>query len=249
MPACAKCGGSHPTSRDVRLCHVGGSEKPRMTDASAIHDAFRNTDLGQSAPAPRRTATATAKPATERQLAFLERLLVERPTYRDVENLWPDVIAKFSAQQASQAIDAAMKVEPEVASTLTSTAAWHDLVPEGRYALPTQEDGHLAFYQVDHGKGTWLGRVFVSQLIGSPGHYREQRLSLPVTLSTLKRLAEDVVGAAAAYGKATRTCGQCGSELSHVRSRAAGYGQTCAANRGWRYPTQEEALALLGEGE
>src|SRR5690606_6457189 len=106
-------------------------------------------------------------------------------------------------------------------------------VPDGRYALPA-EDGHFVFYKVNTPtEGQWAGRTFVVQLIGSVGSWAEQRLSGQVAASVCARIAEDPEEAARMFGIKAEACGYCGSPLSNIQSRAAGYGETCAAKHGF----------------
>jgi hypothetical protein len=51
---------------------------------------------------------------------------------------------------------------------------------------------------------------------------------------------------ASAFGMQWSFCCNCGLYLDDDRSVAAGYGPTCADNKGWRYPTYEEAAVILG---
>ena len=50
---------------------------------------------------------------------------------------------------------------------------------------------------------------------------------------------------AAAIGRTHSFCVSCCRDLSDDRSLAAGYGETCASNNGWAYPTRAEAAAIL----
>ena len=55
--------------------------------------------------------------ASQKQIDFLNRLLAERPAYRDVENLWPENVAKLSKSDASHLIDTLTKTLPEGKTT------------------------------------------------------------------------------------------------------------------------------------
>lgn len=126
-----------------------------------------------------------------------------------------------------------------------------DELPAGRYAL-AGEDGVVRFYKVDHGSPRskrWAGYVFLNGLLGSPGAWREIRLSAAERNMILAKLADDPQAAASLFGQKFRVCGnhKCLSPLSNPQSRAAGYGPDCAANHGWWYPTLTEALKILSE--
>lgn len=53
-------------------------------------------------------------------------------------------------------------------------------------------------------------------------------------------------GEASTFGQQWSFCVNCGLYLDDDRSVAAGYGPTCADNKGWRYPSYEQAAAILG---
>lgn len=119
-------------------------------------------------------------------------------------------------------------------------------IPDSRYALVDGPDGNARFYGVntpEHGK--WRGFTFVVHLVGRPGAYAEYPVKGEWRALTLAALAvpADAEAAARLYGRLTDTCGRCGSELSNVQSRCAGYGETCAGHLGWYYPSLAEALA------
>ena len=50
---------------------------------------------------------------------------------------------------------------------------------------------------------------------------------------------------AARLGHLNGVCVRCTKALTDIRSNAAGYGQTCAKNMAWPYPTKREAEALI----
>lgn len=120
-------------------------------------------------------------------------------------------------------------------------------IPAGKYAVKGA-DGTIDFYQVDRPKtGKWAGFVFTKLLVGSIGDWREQRLNRQHRDSVEAKIAADVQGAAALFGRTAKRCSHCTSPLSDVQSRCAGYGQTCATNHGYWYPSLAEARELMGE--
>ena len=120
-------------------------------------------------------------------------------------------------------------------------------IPDGKYALQA-DDGHFVFYQIDNPtEGKWAGYTFVSQLIGSVGDWQEQRLSRQVSDGVKARIAANVEEAARMFGIKAKACSYCSSPLSNIQSRAAGYGETCANNHGFFYPTEAEAREILAE--
>lgn len=103
-----------------------------------------------------------------------------------------------------------------------------DLVPEGRYALPTVSSttNDIAFYLVEHGEGKWEGRTFVRLLVGGQ---EPRNLGYRQAEALLARLVEyGPLEAQILYGHETEVCGRCGTTLTNKASRDAGIGPTCA---------------------
>lgn len=232
---------------------------PRKVDVAALREQVANVQVNKKAasaiidallalpdavaPAPAAPAQQ-GRPATDRQKEFVRTLLGERTGVEAAEQVRTRlnearVAGTLTAAFVSACIDALLEIPKAEAQAETE-------VPNGRYALPA-EDGHFVFYQVDHGTGKWDGYTFVSQLVGSVGDWDDQRLSRDVSRSVLARIAADPEEAARMFGIKARACGYCGSPLSNLRSRAAGYGETCADNHGFFYPTEAEAREILAE--
>lgn len=186
--------------------------------------------------------------ASDKQKTFIRSLLAERAGNEDAETIrdWLNQVRlsrSLTLATASEAIAALLKIS----RTGPAEVAVDVRVPEGRYALPS-EDGHFVFYKVEWVTlGKWAGRIFVSQLLGGAGDWTEQRLYDGAVGLVLDRIAEDTEGAARMFGIKASACGRCGSPLSNTRSRAAGYGETCADKQGFSYPSEEEARAILDE--
>lgn len=108
-----------------------------------------------------------------------------------------------------------------------------DEVPEGRYAVATNEGAvnTLAFYKVDRPtEGRWAGYVFVKLMRSD----EEQKLSRAAGAAVLAKIA--AVGAkeaSAAYGREIGKCGVCSHSLTNDESREIGIGPDCRANMGW----------------
>jgi hypothetical protein len=185
----------------------------------------------------------TLRPASDKQKAFVRTLLAERegnPTAEAIRGALN--VARTSSQLTAAVVSDAITRLLELPKNQAKVEA-----PAGRYALPA-EDGHFVFYKVDRPtEGKWAGYVFVKQLVGSVGSWDEQRLSRQTADSTLARIAADPEEAARMFGIKAKACGMCASPLSNVRSRAAGYGETCAAKHGFFYPSEEQALEILHE--
>jgi ferredoxin len=97
-------------------------------------------------------------------------------------------------------------------------------VPEGRYALNT-DDG-VKFYRVEHGAkgGKWAGFVFVSAQASDDLHPIRNRTTRQ---SILDAIAADVEGATALYGRELGVCGRCGKTLTS-EWREKGIGPVCS---------------------
>ena len=204
--------------------------------ASAIIDFLLALPEKPKVAAPRNQEA----PATDRQKAFVRTLLAERAGNETAEGIRRVLneareANRLTAAVVSSAIDELLKISVQAQ------------VPDGRYALPA-EDGHYVFYKVDNvTEGKWAGYTFVVQLVGSVGDWSEQRLSREVSKSVLARIAADVEEAARMFGLKAKACSYCSSPLSQIQSRAAGYGETCAENHGFYYPSLEEARTILAE--
>lgn len=91
---------------------------------------------------------------------------------------------------------------------------------------------------------TFNGTTFNTDVTGV------RRVFKGLALGTIRLLTGDE---ARAYGRQHQRCFNCLSigrpgELSDDRSIAAGYGETCADNNGWWYPTAEQAAEILRGG-
>jgi hypothetical protein len=112
-----------------------------------------------------------------------------------------------------------------------------DLEPKRAYRC---EDGTIAIAYT-----TQSGRIGVRRLVidedGKGG------LSYWVGGGTIVRTTGSLLTQeeATALGKLHGFCVCCGKSLSEDQSLAVGYGETCAGNNGWWYPTPKEAREIL----
>lgn len=128
-------------------------------------------------------------------------------------------------------------------------------MPPGRYALPVSVhvpeldgNGHRVnadvstgssrtewrFYEI--GKptvGRWAGYTFIKRLIGSPGDYRKEDMSIDERNRVLALIDKDPKWSSLNYGKQHRICGICSSPLTNAESRKAGIGPVCRGKVGW----------------
>lgn len=101
------------------------------------------------------------------------------------------------------------------------------------YAVPNSED-KLTFFRVDHvdEPGTWLGWLFVHQVVGGsapmrigkqrPGDTYEGQWS-----ALLQKIVDDPQSAMQTYGREIGRCGMCGKTLTDELSRERGIGPVC----------------------
>jgi hypothetical protein len=118
---------------------------------------------------------------------------------------------------------------PQPASDLPSI----EEVPEGRYALPTEEGATntIAFYRVDRPtEGKWAGRIFAKRYSSD----EEIGLGREGSERLVRKIAEFGAEASSAlYGREKRRCGVCHRKLTNDESRARGIGPDCAERLGW----------------
>jgi hypothetical protein len=231
--ACGACGESFATDAEVFSHPCPAS---RTTTRRIGAGEYATVPNGFGGTTTRKVVTVT--PATDKQAAFLRSLVAERfaagttVNGASLDQFTESVIAQGKTR-VSAAIEkllampklAAPKAETPKAPTTKAN------VPAGRYAV-TGEAGQTVFVKVDEGKGKWDGYTFVSLLIGSPGHLREQRLDRNASRALLAKVAVDPEAACIRFGHELETCGRCGSPLTNAESRARGIGPDCA-EKGW----------------
>jgi hypothetical protein len=151
-----------------------------------------------------------------------------------------DMQARVDRVRAAQAAPAPV-ARPAVASVTRPTYREADAlavrVPVGMYCLPrtrpSTNGNMVTFFKVHKFRG---GHRIV-QLVGSTGNYTELPLPVPAQVAALGHILKNVAAAASLYGREAKECGFCAangrrSVLTNDRSRAVGYGQTCANNLG-----------------
>lgn len=167
-----------------------------------------------------RDSDRPANPATERQLAFLEKLLQERPSQREAVP-HPERLSKSAA---SQLIDALLRRPKEATPQARPSGERLADVPQGHYAIESTGHNDLAFYRVDRPtEGRWAGRVFVKLVVG--GH-PDQNVPRSHVAGILERISQDP-DAAARYGRELGRCCRCNRTLTDETSRELGIGPEC----------------------
>lgn len=155
---------------------------------------------------------ATTSPATEKQIAFLIKLLAEKiedPAKSLAAITWVQE-HKLSKATASAKIDEYMKL-PSVRKAFSSTPE----LDEGMYKV----DGEI--FKVYH---TQAGHIATKQLTEDGFEYTGRK-----PLAVIKPEHRMTLDEAKEYGKVTGTCCNCGRLLTNEESIAAGIGPICAS--------------------
>lgn len=165
--------------------------------------------------------TTTARPATDKQIAFATRLLNERNVAENAFDRFDQFLAANpTTRQMSDFIDMIMAFDkkPVVVNNLGTPAT------EGYYVVQDGEDeADKTFYKVVAAKGT--GNLYAKRF-SFGGRRWEYAPGVMAILATARRLS---VEEAAEAGRATGVCVICGRELTDQESVARGIGPVCAA--------------------
>lgn len=151
---------------------------------------------------------ATVRPATERQMQFLQDLLAER-----VHEFDADQVATWNFTQASEAISRLL------AAPKVKTGA-HG-IRHGRYAFAPADGSPAQFYRVGQN-----GRIYIQA--GPAEHPYRGKLN-----AALEAIKADPQAHAALYGQLIGSCGRCGLPLTDKTSRSLGLGPICANKTDW----------------
>lgn len=155
--------------------------------------------------------------------------------------------ARAAARDRAQAFVAAnaqprrpmqtMQATPSRASLYAQADRAAGAVPAGRYALPrvnvTAAGNDLTFFEVVEFKtGPRKGAHRIFQLISNGTTLVRQSFDPKFQIYAAMHIAEDVAAAAGLFGRTIGICAFGPHPLTNARSRAAGYGETCAKNHG-----------------
>lgn len=172
--------------------------------------------------------------ATEKQVAFIERLFAERTVDDEVANAYAALKEhKGLTREAASGMIEYLLTMPSAKASAPLT----DLpdVPAGRYAI--EEAGVVKFYHVDRPtEGRWAGFTFLSAQASDDLHaIRDFKAKRTI----LERIAKDPGGASRLYGIELGVCGVCGRTLTDEVSRAQGIGPVCAGKMNWTASDRE----------
>jgi hypothetical protein len=212
---CGNCKGTHSTVAQVQACYGGGL---KVTTVAT----------------PAEPVATPEAPITAKQEAFLNKLLDERPMYRDVNNLWPNNIATMTKAQASKAIEEAMAEDAEVKKASGGNlSAVLEGIDDGYFALPCKTGNNdLDFVRVGTNQGKFnpadKGKRRVQRFLGGQGPIRIEYAEAMLFAKAIAALTEaERQAAQVLFGRELGQCGCCGKPLTDQESRAKGIGPVC----------------------
>lgn len=198
--------------------------QPRFTGRGPLPESGDPFGDGYQDPAP---AAPVKGDATEKQLAFLRKLMDERSLSYEEETL-----AKLSKRDASSLIDTLIKTPKSKAPAAPRTPSAE--ITEGMYRNP--ETGEIFKVQrAVHGSGhLYAKRLWVEKDEETGETYAEFVMARGVIFKLRpewKMTFEDAKAFGALYG----VCCSCSLDLTNEDSIFNGYGRKCASNHGWPY--------------
>lgn len=184
------------------------------------------------------TMTETFTPPTEKQLTFLNKLLDERPMYRDVENLWPDNLVKLSRKMISSKIDEVLRVPKEtaVAKATAALKTQTDRVTEdGMYKDPSSGQIYKIQYAVHGSNNLYAKRLtlfpesdwYTKTVRGKEVEVRAEFEYAPGAINVIKPEWKMSLEEAQAFGKLYGLCVRCSATLTLEASIERGLGPVC----------------------
>lgn len=237
---CGNCKGNHDTVQEVRSCYGSAlalAERPN--EVSSVEPVWpdRTPRHGARTPVPE-TYTARNEPVvTEKQAAFIDKLLSERESLESAVNMHPEgwrCNIKTKAQ-ASEFISGLLKVEKDKANKPPIINEILADVEDGYYAIPSQTGNNdLDFIRIGTNQGRQhperKGWRRVQRVIGGQGNQTMRNTEATAFARVLSALpASELKEAQVRFGRELGQCGVCGKHLTDETSRAAGIGPTCRA--------------------
>lgn len=226
---CGNCKGTHGSVQEVRDCHAGVRHNRGLEGQilSATNGSITEADVAyaRTASSPQRTSGVVA---TEKQVAFLRSLILERPMWAEVENLHEGMLESLTKAEASHWIKQALATPKETgaAKAQPTKDAFED-VPAGYYAVTSLSGANdLDFYSVDRPtEGKWAGYVFVKQVVGGKPEFPVKGAKWAKVLKAIQDAGWQ--DAARLYGQEIGRCGKCNRTLTDETSRQLGVGPVC----------------------
>ena len=238
---CGNCKGTHATVDQVKACYGGENVKVTTVTKPAAERVGSSNVKGIPTNAPREprngyAADIKVEGITPKQETFLNKLLDERPMFRDVENLWPNNIAKLTKAQASKKIEEVLAVDAEVQKASGGGGnlnAVLDGIADGYFALPCKTGNNdLDFVRVGTNQGKFNpsdnGKRRVQRFLGGQGPIQISYAEAMLFAKAIAALSDTERSAAKElFGQALGYCGCCGKPLTDQESRAKGIGPVC----------------------
>lgn len=168
----------------------------------------------------------TEKMVTEKQVAFIARLVAEKdttdPALTSAITLARESVMSqtLTSRAASNLIDQLLAA-PRKADTATTFDA-----PEGMHVLDE------ITYKVQVAKNG-SGRKYAKRMTFDPDTERWTFVYAPGMIARLSEATKMTGELAAAFGALYGICCACGRDLTDERSIEAGYGPICAEHNGW----------------
>lgn len=195
--------------------------------------------------------TMTMEMASEKQLKFLDDLLVQKSIPEAILSVYDAQKATLTKKQASGYISmflgfpkAEVKIAPGVAGLLTEEQQRRlrlnaelnealSTVPKSKYAIPVDElmvdflkkpvHGDLVFVEVKE----YMKRLQINKLFGSVGAFTRVRPDVEDSLAFIRIIQSDPYKYARKFAEHYQCCGKCGAELTDPRSRELMLGPDC----------------------
>lgn len=169
------------------------------------------------------TTTTTTRPVSEKQIAFVTRLLAEKDTTGTAYEGWTPDWSKATTATTSVVITFLMSLPRAAVSAAAPAAA----TPEGVHVF---EGVTYKVVQAKNGSGNLYAKALQQDTEGD-WHFNYAAGAIRRLSSETLMTSED----AARFGHLYGMCVNCARVLTDETSIAHGYGPVCAANNGWDY--------------
>lgn len=192
--------------------------------------------------------TQVMEAPSERQIKFLEDLLVQRAIPEVILNVFVEQRSALTKKQASGYISMFLgfpeaEVKKSVAGLTPEQEARQRLfaelnealqtVPKSKYAIPVTElmldfmkkpvHGDLVFLEIKE----YMKRLQMNKLFGSVGAFTRVRPDVEDALAFIRVIQKDPYKYARTFAEHYKCCGKCGADLTDPRSRELMLGPDC----------------------
>lgn len=192
--------------------------------------------------------TQVMEAPSERQIKFLEDLLVQKAIPEVILNVFIEQRSALTKKQASGYISMFLgfpeaEVKKSVAGLTPEQEARQRLfaelnealqtVPKSKYAIPVTElmldfmkkpvHGDLVFLEIKE----YMKRLQMNKLFGSVGAFTRVRPDVEDALAFIRVIQKDPYKYARKFAEHYKCCGKCGADLTDPRSRELMLGPDC----------------------